>query len=76
MYAGDDALKSYAAFAEIPFATAKQVRDEFFPEAILQPGEVMGVDTLTADAVTFKYIAAPLTSDQLANLIRIPSPGK
>jgi NitT/TauT family transport system substrate-binding protein len=76
MYAGDDALKSYAAFAEIPFATARQVRDEFFPKAILQPSEVMGLDALMADAVTFKYIAAPLTKDQIADLIRIPAPEK
>jgi NitT/TauT family transport system substrate-binding protein len=76
MYAGDDALKSYAAFADIPFATAKQVRDEFFPEAILQPERVMGLDALMADAVSFKYITAPLTKEQIADLIRIPAAGK
>ena len=36
----------------------------------------MGLDALMADAVTFKYIAAPLTKDQLAALIRIPAPEK
>jgi NitT/TauT family transport system substrate-binding protein len=76
MYAGDEALKSYAAFANIPFATAKQVRDEFFPKDILQPERVMGLDALMADAVTFKYIAAPLSKDQIADLIRIPTPEK
>jgi NitT/TauT family transport system substrate-binding protein len=76
MYAGDDALKAYAAFANIPFATAKQVRDEFFPKDILQPEHVMGLDALMADAVTFKYIAAPLSKDQIADLIRIPTPEK
>jgi NitT/TauT family transport system substrate-binding protein len=76
MYAGDDALKAYAAFANIPLATAKQVRDEFFPKDILQPERVMGLDALMADAVTFKYITAPLTKDQIADLIRIPTPGK
>lgn len=76
MYAGDDALKAYAAFANIPFATAKQVRDEFFPKDILQPEHVIGLDALMADAVTFKYIAAPLSKDQIADLIRIPTPEK
>jgi NitT/TauT family transport system substrate-binding protein len=76
MYAGDDALKAYAVFANIPLATAKQVRDEFFPKDILQPERVMGLDALMADAVTFKYITAPLTKDQIADLIRIPTPGK
>ena len=74
MYAGDDALKPYADFANIPLATAKQVRDEFFPKDILQPEHVMGLDALMADAVTFKYIATPLSKDQIADLIRIPTP--
>jgi ABC-type nitrate/sulfonate/bicarbonate transport system substrate-binding protein len=73
MYAGDDALEAYAAFAQIPLATAKQVRDEFFPRDILQPDRVMGLDALMDDAVTFKYIAAPLRPDQIADLIRIPA---
>jgi NitT/TauT family transport system substrate-binding protein len=76
MYTGNDALNSYAAFADIPFATAKQVRDEFFPKDILQPEHIMGLDALMEDAVTFKYIAAPLTKGQIADLIRIPTPEK
>jgi NitT/TauT family transport system substrate-binding protein len=72
MYAGDDALKSYAVFAGISLATAKQVRDEFFPKDILQPERIMGLDALMADAITFKYISAPLSKEQIADLIRIP----
>jgi NitT/TauT family transport system substrate-binding protein len=74
MYSGDDALKAYAAFAAISLDMARQVRNEFFPKEILQPEHVMGLDALMADAVTFKYIAAPLTRDQIADLIRIPAP--
>jgi NitT/TauT family transport system substrate-binding protein len=76
MYSGDDALKAYAAFAGISLEMARQVRDEFFPKEILQPEHIMGLDALMADAVTFKYIAAPLTKDQIADLIRIPTPEK
>ena len=76
MYASEDALKAYAAFANIPLATAKQVRDEFFPEAILQPEKIMGLQALMDDAVTFKFIAAPLTKEQIASLIHIPTPEK
>jgi len=32
----------------------------------------MGIDALMADAVTQKFIAAPLTADQLKELIQIP----
>jgi NitT/TauT family transport system substrate-binding protein len=76
MYASDDALKAYAEFADIPFAMAKQVRDEFFPKDILQPEKVMGLDALMTDAVTFKFLKTPLTQDQVADLIRIPVPKK
>lgn len=76
MYADDDALKAYAAFAKISLDMASQVRDEFFPKEILLPERVMGLDALMADAVTFKYITAPLSKDQIADLIRIPAPEK
>ena len=76
MYAGDDALKAYAEFADIPFAMAKEVRDEFFPKDILQPEKVMGIDALMADAVTFKFLKAPLKKDQVADLIQIPASAK
>jgi PHP family Zn ribbon phosphoesterase len=32
------------------------------------------LDAQMADAVTFKYLAKPLSKDQLAELIRIPPP--
>jgi hypothetical protein len=34
----------------------------------------MGLDALMDDAVTFKYVKAALTKEQLADLIRIPAP--
>jgi hypothetical protein len=36
------------------------------------PDRVSGVDAQMADAVTFKYLAEPLTREQIAELIRIP----
>jgi NitT/TauT family transport system substrate-binding protein len=76
MYSGDDAIKAYAEFANIPFATAKEVRDQFFPKEILQPDKVMGVDALMADAVKFKFLNAPLSKEQVADLIQIPASAK
>jgi hypothetical protein len=32
----------------------------------------MGIDDIMADAVTQKFLAAPLTPDQLKELIQIP----
>jgi NitT/TauT family transport system substrate-binding protein len=72
MYAGDDALKAYADFAGVGVDTARRIRDEFFPKALIDPDRISGLDLLMADGVTFKNLAQPLTQEQQAELIRIP----
>jgi ABC-type nitrate/sulfonate/bicarbonate transport system substrate-binding protein len=72
MYAGEEPLKMYTEFAGVPLEIARQVRDKFFPKNLLVPDRVSGVDAQMADAVTFKYLAEPLTREQIAELIRIP----
>ena len=73
MYSDDPAaLKTYADFAGIPVAMAKRTRDGFFPRASIDPDHVVGIDAIVQDAVVLKYTAAPLTKDQLAQLIQIP----
>jgi NitT/TauT family transport system substrate-binding protein len=64
-------IKDYAAFVNVPEPIAKRVRDEFFPKSLIWPDEIKGVDSLMAEAVTLKFIPAPLTKDQLADLIQI-----
>jgi NitT/TauT family transport system substrate-binding protein len=71
MYAGDEALKLFAAFAGIEFAIARRTRDEFFPKAALDPDIIVGLDAIMNDAVAFKYISAPLREDQLSQLLRL-----
>lgn len=65
-------IKDYAEFVGVPEATAKRVRDEFFPKSLVNPDEIKGLDAIVPDAVTFKYTAQPITSDQLKQLIQIP----
>lgn len=65
-------IKDYAEFVGVPEATAKRVRDEFFPKSLVDPDQIKGLDQIVPDAVTFKYTAQPLTSDQLKELIQIP----
>ena len=73
LYSDDPAaLKTYADFVGISVATAKRTRDGFFPKAAVDPDAVVGLDQITQDAVTLKYTAAPLTKEQLAELIQIP----
>ncbi len=53
-------------------ATAKRALAEFLPKEAVDPDRISGVDDVMADAVTFKYISAPLTKQQLDELIQIP----
>jgi NitT/TauT family transport system substrate-binding protein len=71
MYAGDEALKIFAEFAGIEFTIAKRTRDEFFPKAALDPDSIVGLEAVMTDAIAFKYISAPLSKDQLRDLLRL-----
>lgn len=74
MYATPDGLKAYAQWAHVSEATARQVRDVFYPKENMLVDHVSGLDSLMADAVAFKYLAAPLSPAQLSELFRIPAP--
>jgi NitT/TauT family transport system substrate-binding protein len=72
LYSDDPAaLKTYADFVGIPVAMAKRTRDDFFPKASVDPDRIIGLDTIVQDAVALKFTAAPLTKEQLAELIQI-----
>jgi NitT/TauT family transport system substrate-binding protein len=72
MYSDPAALKTYAEFAGISEDKAKRIRDQFFPKAAISPDEITGLDLIVADAVALKFTAAPLSKEQLAELIQIP----
>ena len=68
-------MKDYAEFARVSEPLAKRVRDEFFPKSLVNPDEIHGLNTLIPEAVNLKFIPAPLTKEQVADLIQI-SPRK
>jgi NitT/TauT family transport system substrate-binding protein len=72
MYTDSAAFRYYAEFMGIGEATMRRARDRFYPKAALDPDAIVGIDAINADAVEFKYMSAPLTREQLAELIRIP----
>ncbi len=71
MYNDPAALKVYADFVGISEAKAKRTRDEFFPKEAVNPDRIIGLDTIVKDAVDLKFTAAPLTREQLAELVQI-----
>ena len=45
---------------------------ELVPMETLAPDRIVGVDQIIAEAVGMKFLAAPLTPEQVKELIQIP----
>ena len=72
IYSTPEGLEAYAAFAKLSGPTAKRALQEFLPPAAVDPDRISGIEEVMADAIGFKFITAPLTKDELAELIQIP----
>jgi NitT/TauT family transport system substrate-binding protein len=64
MYSSPEAVKAYAEWVKVPEKLATRVRDQFFPRDSLRLDRREGIDQAIADAVTFKFLTAPLTKEQ------------
>ena len=64
MYSDPAALKAYAEWVNIPESLAKEVRDQFYPKDNLRLDRLSGLDEAMADAVSLKFLSAPLTKQQ------------
>jgi NitT/TauT family transport system substrate-binding protein len=72
MYADPKGIEAFAKYAQVSPAMAQTVRDRFYPKAMLQLDEVKGLDEMMQDAIAFKYIAQPLTPQQVSELLQLP----
>jgi NitT/TauT family transport system substrate-binding protein len=72
IYSTPAGLLAYAAFAKLAEPTAQRALKEFLPLAAVNPDRISGIDEVMADAVSFKFINAPLGREELAELIQIP----
>ena len=70
MYSDPAALKAYAEWVNIPETLAKEVRDQFYPKDNLRLDRLSGLDEAMADAVSMKFLAAPLTKQQQDDLFK------
>ena len=64
MYSDPAALKAYAEWVNIPETLARDVRDRFYPRENLRLDRLSGLDEAMADAVSMKFLPAPLTKAQ------------
>jgi NitT/TauT family transport system substrate-binding protein len=71
MYSDPAALKHYAQYSSLPEKIVQRVRS-LIPKESLATDRVEGIDQIMADAVASKFIAAPLSAEQVNDLIQIP----
>ena len=71
MYASPEAVEKYLKFSGFAEDAVKRTLKDFIPKESLQTETVMGLDEAMQDAVRFKYLTAPLTAQQVAELIQI-----
>src|SRR5262249_5336586 len=72
MYSDPEAIKMYAAKMKLdPGLIAESIK-EFHPKEALQTDAMKDLDGIQRDAVKLKFIDAPLSKEQLAELIQIP----
>jgi NitT/TauT family transport system substrate-binding protein len=70
MYSSPEALKVYGEYSGLPDNIVQRVL-KLIPKEALQTDEVKGLDSVMADAVAQKFLSAPLTPDQIKELIQI-----
>jgi len=75
MYSDPAALKHYSEFAGLPEKIVLRVRD-FIPKDTILPERIVGMDQIVSDAVKLKFIPAPLTPEQIKDMVQIATPVK
>ena len=72
MYSDPKALAMYADYRKTSLRNATRMRDEFFAKSALDPDTVKGMDALMVEGVNFKYLAKPLTAEELREFVQVP----
>lgn len=73
VYTTPDGLKAYAEWAKVSESIGKRSLDEFLPRAAVDVDRVAGLEQNMRTAIEFKYLAAPLTKQQLDEFVQIPA---
>jgi NitT/TauT family transport system substrate-binding protein len=76
MYSDPKAVEMYATKLNQPLELIKESIAEFHPQSAMQTEEMKDLDGAVRDAVALKFLDAPLSKDQLAEFLQIPSRGK
>jgi len=72
MYADPKALEMYSEKVKQPVDILAESLKEFHPKSAMQTEQMADLDGAVKDAVSLKFLDAPLTKEQLAEFLQIP----
>jgi NitT/TauT family transport system substrate-binding protein len=72
LYTDPRGIEIYSEYSKVPMDLATRIREEFMPKVVLSPENISGVDQIMQDAIAFKALSAPLSKDQVNEMIQIP----
>jgi NitT/TauT family transport system substrate-binding protein len=72
MYADPKALEMYSEVVKQPVDILAESLKEFHPKSALQTETMADLDGAVKDAVSLKFLDAPMTKEQLAEFLQIP----
>jgi NitT/TauT family transport system substrate-binding protein len=76
MYANPEAVAMFSKKTGVAENLVRKSMQEFQPKDTLQTDQLADLDGAVRDAVKLKFLDAPLTKEQLAELIQIPPRAK
>ena len=75
MYSSPEGLQMYAGLANVPLSIAEKMRT-LIPKESANPDQIVGMDSVIAEAVATKFLSAPLTKEQVSELVQMKNPPK
>jgi NitT/TauT family transport system substrate-binding protein len=75
MYSSPEALSMYAEIGNIPPSIAEKMKT-LVPKESTNPDQIVGMNSVVAEAVATKFLSAPLTTEQVSELVQMKNPPK
>ena len=66
------ALKHFSDYSGLPEKVVRRVR-ELIPKESMSPDRIVGMDQIISEAVSMKFLPAPLSAQQVKDLVQIPN---
>lgn len=71
LYSNPDAIKMYAEKVKKSEAVVREAVKGFYPKESIDPDRIQDIDKVMADAVSLKFLDAPLTKEQQAEFFQL-----